>query len=320
MAGFFLAFDRIDSGDENDKPEAALRLPSGDFDVPLMMATSSSTAAAIDMFDQFNNDGFIGDKFLVNGKIQPYFHVAPRKYRFRLLDAGHLAHLRLQLRYQDKVQTFLQIAADGNLLPEPVPRPTCNWGAAERADIVIDFSKFPVGAELFLSTAWQAAGRAQAREGIPGDAVQLLKFIVDQPLRYRTRAGCRPFARAAADQPRGGDHARLLFAATAVPGRSTASCSTRSRRQPKMGTAEIWNLRNLSGGWAHPIHIHFEEGRILKRNGGDAPAWERGRKDVYLLGPNESVSVFLRFRDFTGKYVMHCHNTHPRRPRNDGAL
>jgi FtsP/CotA-like multicopper oxidase with cupredoxin domain len=21
------------------------------------------------------------------------------------------------------------------------------------------------------------------------------------------------------------------------------------------------------------------------------------------------VSVFLRFRDFTGKYVMHCHNT-----------
>jgi FtsP/CotA-like multicopper oxidase with cupredoxin domain len=78
---------------------------------------------------------------------------------------------------------------------------------------------------------------------------------------------------------------------------------------PKRGTAEVWNLRNLSGGWAHPIHIHFEEGRILKRNGGDPPPWERGRKDVYFIGPNESVSVFLRFRDFTGKYIMHCHNT-----------
>ena len=75
------------------------------------------------------------------------------------------------------------------------------------------------------------------------------------------------------------------------------------------GTAEIWNLRNESGGWAHPVHIHFEEGRVLKRNGGTPPPWERGRKDVYYLGPNENVSVFLRFRDFTGRYVMHCHNT-----------
>ena len=78
---------------------------------------------------------------------------------------------------------------------------------------------------------------------------------------------------------------------------------------PKMGTAEIWNLRNTSGGWVHPVHIHFEEGRILKRNGIDPPAHERGRKDVYFLGPDESVQIFMRFRDFPGKYVMHCHNT-----------
>jgi FtsP/CotA-like multicopper oxidase with cupredoxin domain len=27
------------------------------------------------------------------------------------------------------------------------------------------------------------------------------------------------------------------------------------------------------------------------------------------LGPNDEVVVFLRFRDFLGRHVMHCHNT-----------
>ena len=56
------------------------------------------------------------------------------------------------------------------------------------------------------------------------------------------------------------------------------------------------------------MHIHFEEGRILSRNGTAPRPLEVGRKDVYHIGPNEEVRVFLRFRDFIGKYVMHCHN------------
>ena len=40
------------------------------------------------VFDLFNLDGILGDKFLVNGQIQPFFEVSPRRYRFRLLDTG----------------------------------------------------------------------------------------------------------------------------------------------------------------------------------------------------------------------------------------
>lgn len=78
------------------------------------------------------------------------------------------------------------------------------------------------------------------------------------------------------------------------------------------GSFEVWNLDNPSGGWSHPVHIHFEEGHILKRfrNGVEVavPAHEKGRKDVYTLGPSERMQIFIRFRDFPGKYVMHCHN------------
>ena len=88
------------------------------------------------------------------------------------------------------------------------------------------------------------------------------------------------------------------------------------RANVKKGTAEIWTLINGGGGWSHPIHIHFEEGRILKRNGVAPPAHERGRKDVYVLGPGETVEIFIRFRDFKGKYLMHCHNL----PHEDHAM
>jgi manganese oxidase len=79
------------------------------------------------------------------------------------------------------------------------------------------------------------------------------------------------------------------------------------------GTMEIWHIVN-GGGWSHPIHVHFEEGVILKRGGQDPPEWEKwARKDVYRIGPQDdstdSVEIAIRFREFAGTYMEHCHNT-----------
>jgi FtsP/CotA-like multicopper oxidase with cupredoxin domain len=80
---------------------------------------------------------------------------------------------------------------------------------------------------------------------------------------------------------------------------------------PKPGTREIWHLNNGGGGWDHPIHIHFEEGQILERDGlaSNVPLWERGRKDVYRLRAAGTVTLTMQFRDFCGTYMEHCHNT-----------
>jgi len=79
---------------------------------------------------------------------------------------------------------------------------------------------------------------------------------------------------------------------------------------PKFGTREVWTLKT-GGGWDHPIHIHFEEGQILARNGklSNVPAWERGRKDVYRLHPGSTVTITMQFRDWGGMFMEHCHNT-----------
>jgi FtsP/CotA-like multicopper oxidase with cupredoxin domain len=96
----------------------------------------------------------------------------------------------------------------------------------------------------------------------------------------------------------------------------------------------LWEIDNGGGGWTHPLHIHMEEHRVLLRNGvppqgvdsigkpkkikdpslyavtynaHDHPD-DLGKEDVVALDPSEKTLVFRRFRDFTGKYVCHCHN------------
>jgi FtsP/CotA-like multicopper oxidase with cupredoxin domain len=77
----------------------------------------------------------------------------------------------------------------------------------------------------------------------------------------------------------------------------------------QQNSVEQWLLTNLTGDWTHPVHIHLEEHQILSRNrlAPTVPA-DMGRKDVTQLHPNERVQLFFRFRDWTGKYPIHCHN------------
>ncbi|GAU81161.1 multicopper oxidase family protein [Bosea sp. BIWAKO-01] len=79
---------------------------------------------------------------------------------------------------------------------------------------------------------------------------------------------------------------------------------------PKPGEVEHWTLVNGGGGWDHPIHLHFEEGVTIDRGGAAIPATERlVRKDVWRLRPSGKVKFQVRFGEFGGAYVTHCHNT-----------
>jgi manganese oxidase len=81
-----------------------------------------------------------------------------------------------------------------------------------------------------------------------------------------------------------------------------------------LGKVEIWHIKLGGGGWSHPVHVHFEEGQLIYRGGKAPPPWEKyARKDVYRIGPladsTASVDMAIRFREFAGTYMEHCHNT-----------
>jgi FtsP/CotA-like multicopper oxidase with cupredoxin domain len=86
-----------------------------------------------------------------------------------------------------------------------------------------------------------------------------------------------------------------------------------------MDAVEIWELKNTSGGWFHPVHIHLVDFQVLSRNGSAAKVMphEKGPKDVVYVGENETVRVAMRFGGPSagtgwqrprGRYMMHCHN------------
>ena len=79
---------------------------------------------------------------------------------------------------------------------------------------------------------------------------------------------------------------------------------------------EEWLINNNVGGsaWTHPVHIHFEEFRTLQRfvNGVPTspavPPLMTGRKDVTRMEAGQGALIKMQFRDYNGRYLIHCHN------------
>ena len=62
-------------------------------------------------------------------------------------------------------------------------------------------------------------------------------------------------------------------------------------------TAELWVLDSSQGGWDHPLHIHFEEGQIIRTNGIAVPAGQ-ALPHRHLSAGQSVHELILRFRDF----------------------
>jgi FtsP/CotA-like multicopper oxidase with cupredoxin domain len=318
LEGMYMLFGPHDSGNETDPNPYAFRLPSGDYDVPMLFADKVFDSTGNLFFDFFNTDGILGDRFTVNGTIQPFMQVDPRKYRLRCLNGGPSRFYRFFLTNADPakygvVNKFTQISTDGNLLPAPIEVSSITLAVAERMDIIVDFSKF-AGQSLYLENRMeQIEGRKPTGDTLRagrGDFVMRFDVgtaTVPDPSHVPDRFFDLPvFSLSDVKQERRfrfeRDHgAWTVNGQLFDPRRIIAS--------PKRSEWEIWEFENDSGGWEHPIHMHLEEFQILSRNGRTPPISERGRKDVVRLKTNETVKVAIRFREWTGLYPLHCHNT-----------
>jgi FtsP/CotA-like multicopper oxidase with cupredoxin domain len=232
-----------------------------------------------------------------------------------LLNGGPTRFYEFSLVQGGVAKPFIHIANDGNLLEYPrMGQTKVKLVMAERKDIIVDFSAFK-GKDVFLvNTQLQTDTRKPAGSSTIAAGNQVLKFkvgtgVVADPSRVLTATtklrSLPPI-----------DLSKVAQRRTFVFGRNGGVWTVNGKifnikdisAKPKKGTAEIWTFINDGGGWDHPIHVHFEEGRILTRNGRAPGLDERGRKDVFNLPPNDRVEVYFQFRDFTGKYIIHCHN------------
>ena len=325
LAGFHILFNEYDTGDET----TGFRLPSfPQFDIPIIFKDlridpSSGQAA----FDLFETNGILGDKYVVNGKVQPFFNVSKRRYRLRLLDGGPSRFYQLFLTNPDvpsQAIPFWQIANDGNLLPKPLQTTSVRLSVAERADIIVDFNALtaPGGAAQGANRLWLENRLIQTKGEGPENSLYTAGSVANVLMEFHIGAVATD---ASVDPATITSFAPITLPPLETPvvtrtfdfdkrngqwivnGRPL-SCDE-VRFTMKRNSTERWIYKS-GWGWSHPIHMHFVEGRIIKRNGNSIPitSQEYSRKDVVWLGENEQVEFVLKASDYRGVYPMHCHN------------
>jgi spore coat protein A len=290
LAGFYIIEDSYEQG---------LNLPSGEFEIA--MAIQDRT---------FNSDGSLsyggsingeyGDTLLVNGAIQPVHEVGTRKYRYRILNGSNARRYELALSNND---AFIQIGTDGGLLSAPLQRSTITLSPAERADVVIDFSNVPVGTQVVLENLLETStnlGQVMTFNvaNVVSDDSDVPSVL--RPVEYLNESDAvvtRNFT--LSRQGRRGPW--VIDGNTFDPNRVDA--------YPQLNTTEIWEFSNMSN-MDHPMHMHDVMFQVLSVGGGmmgGSGSALDGWKDTVNVPPMGTARVIMRFEDYRGKYVFHCH-------------
>ncbi|PRX45392.1 FtsP/CotA-like multicopper oxidase with cupredoxin domain [Prauserella shujinwangii] len=305
LAGFHLVQDDVTD---------ALPLPHGDRDIPLMICDrafaedGSFRYPALDPSLRHTPgvrpeymEGVAGDVILVNGAPWPTLEVAAARYRFRILNASNARRYRLTLRPRPAGgDSFAQIASDAGLLAAPVPHDRLDLAPAERFEVVVDFSRYPVGTEVVLGNDLGS-----------GSTADVMRFVVT---RRATDDSTVPSRLAEIEPLLPGPSAvrrEWHFTRGVVHGHQGWTINGkpfdphRMDARPRLGEVEVWRLFT---DLHHPVHIHLSPFQVLRRGGRGPGRFDGGWKDTVDVRPAEFVDVAVRFESFAGTYLMHCHN------------
>jgi spore coat protein A, manganese oxidase len=304
-----------------DAHEDSLNLPSGEFDVPLLIqsmffnADGSLNFPPGDQAATAPGEGILGDTVLVNGAAWPFMKVQRRKYRFRFLNGSNAREFLLAL---SSGQPFIQIGTEGGLLPAPVPQATIHITPAERYEVVIDFSIYPGDTNVVLQNLLESGSLSnimqfQVLRGTVTDSSEVRGQLMAPDLQARFDS-LRKLANDLRTAEQRGTPAPALIAQSrafrfersnggfAINGQFFDVNVDNAIIQP--GTYELWNLQNDSGGWFHPVHMHLMHAGfgfvVIDRNGVPITATDQefGWKETVNVGRNnESVRLLMQWPD-----------------------
>ncbi|HWZ88881.1 MAG TPA: multicopper oxidase [Polyangiaceae bacterium] len=323
MFGLFLIRDEV---------EAALQLPSGTQEIPLVICDR--------LFDELGQLSYptsgvadapwvsevYGDTMLVNGKLFPYLDVEPRSYRLRIVNASNARFLYFSF---SNGQSFHQIGSDQGLLAAPAQLQRLTLGPAERADLIVDFGP-AAGTQLVLHSQTFELLQFRVKSGaaeparalpnvlrpvprIPASAATKTRMVTlneyqDLPVAGKPTCSARPDSKSP----------RMLMLLNGLRWLEPVT------EKPTLGDTEIWSLLNLTED-THPIHLHLVRFQILDRQQFDVDGYlthgkltllgkqippgpdEAGWKDTVRADPGLVTRIIIRFEGFIGRYVWHCH-------------
>jgi FtsP/CotA-like multicopper oxidase with cupredoxin domain len=265
-------------------------LPDGSVDI----SDPGSPQGRID----FEN-GREGDVIFVNGRVMPSIDIRPGEVqRWRIVNASAARVYRLALAGH----AFLHVGSDGGLFEHPVEVSDIVLANSERVEVLVRGTGAP-GERVVLQSLPYDRYIPQTR---PSDWDQPRDLLT---LQYANTA---PIA-----SPALPDVLRPIPALDATQATATRLMvltqgfingkimdMNRVDVSAKLGATEIWEIENVVG-MDHPFHLHGFQFQVLDRNGVPEPF--RRWKDTVNVPKHETVRFIVRYDDYPGKWMFHCH-------------
>ena len=289
--------------------------------------------------------GFYGNQMFVNGKPNREMEVKQGDYRLRVLNGSNARIYKLAWSDGNDV---IAIGTDGGLLEKPIKKPYIMLAPGERIDIWKHFGKMNKGEEVILKSlsfdpgttmgmGGMMGGRMDATQGIEnGEEMDLFSFQFtggdgfqkELPVKLSQVKTIEREKAVNAENPRR-FHFTFEHMEWVINGETFGMTEVADWEKVKLNTTEIWEFINGDDGdgmgmmgdmmqMPHPVHMHGLQFQVIDRDisGVDPASWrtvkdgfmDKGWQDTFLLLPGMKVQVIMRFLDFTGIYVYHCHN------------
>ena len=341
LAAAYILRDEFDTGAEPN----AIGIPGGAYEIPLVIQDRQFNVDGTFLYPVSDIEGvtwigeYFGDVMLVNGKVWPFLDVEPRMYRLRILNGCNARILDLDIGGPQ----LWQIGAEGGMFDVPVNVGRLVLAPAERADILVDFSKFP-GARLVMKNH-----KPQSPVSSPAPQLeQVMQFRVGTKATQRGPTAVPsslPGRRADLPSPVA---TRYITLNEVDPEEvdwylnlSNLYFDDPTTETPKVGTVEDWVFINTTGD-THPMHTHLVTFQVVGRTPFDVEAYEeaygtdsgvpggidptpfatgpmeppapeeRGFKDTVKANPGYLTRIRAKFELPDGvtapqTYVYHCH-------------
>ncbi|MCP5513948.1 MAG: multicopper oxidase domain-containing protein [Spirochaetales bacterium] len=240
--------------------------------------------------------GYTGNIMLANGAYKSSLELGRGTYRFRLLNGSNSSLFRIS--FSDS-RMFTVIASDGGFLPESVKTDSLVMSPGERYEILIDFMEKE---EISLVTEI-AGGDIHEAVKIKINGTENEYFTHPETFKYQPVV------------PDSGQVRRTFRMENRGMGNFMINGKKMSLKRIdfslKKNSSEIWTIENAGMGMMmnipHSFHVHDVQFSVISINGRKPGPLYSGPKDTVLVMPGDRVEIALKFQDYTGIYMYHCH-------------
>jgi FtsP/CotA-like multicopper oxidase with cupredoxin domain len=244
-------------------------------------------------------NGREGPVLFVNGHVMPTISIRSGEVqRWRLVNASAGRIYRISL----SGHTFLHVGSDGGLFEKPVEVKEILLTTGERVELLVRGTDAPGIKSVLQNLPYDRyAPQTRPRDWETTRDLLTLQTTGEAPvIPVAIPATLRKIP--ALDSTKATAVRTVVFSQGLINGKTMDMA--RVDVSTTVGATEIWEIENIVG-MDHPFHLHGFHFQVLERDG--VPEPYRSWKDMLNIPKHSTARIIVRYDDYPGKWMFHCH-------------